>query len=58
VATDAIPRLISALDGNKGLALSFEDVEAAIVRMRKKELVERGLQPLGESPKRPYFRQT
>jgi hypothetical protein len=39
VATDAIPRLISALDGNKGLALSFEDGEAAIVRVRKQQLV-------------------
>jgi hypothetical protein len=28
-----------AFDGNKGLALSFEDGEAAIVRVRKQQLV-------------------
>jgi hypothetical protein len=49
VAIDAIPRLVSDLDGhNKGLALSSKDVEAAIMRVREEQLKERGLQPLGD----------
>jgi hypothetical protein len=46
VANDDIPRLVSGLDGHKGLVMSLEDVEVAIARVRIK-LEARGLQPLG-----------
>jgi hypothetical protein len=39
--------LVNALNSDKGLALSFEDVAVAIVRVQKEQLVECGLQPLG-----------
>jgi hypothetical protein len=35
VAMDAIQRLVSGLDGHQGLSLNMEDVETAIVRVRK-----------------------
>jgi hypothetical protein len=47
VATDDIPRLVSGLDGHKGLVMSLEDVEVAMIRVRKENLEARGLQPLG-----------
>jgi hypothetical protein len=51
VGMDAIPRLVSALDGHQGLSMSTEDVETAIMRARKENIEERGLKPLGEGTK-------
>jgi hypothetical protein len=48
VATDNFPSLIGALEGQRGLSLNIEGVEAVIVRVRKETLQECGLQPLGE----------